>query len=215
MIFRLAKICDLDKIASLQYKVRHLYTNGIFSSLDLFFLRNYYKTIINDPNSILVCGEDSTDGVVGFCCANLDVEKYNLNLKKNKFRLAFAALPSILKKPTILLKLISRFKTLNPKKNIYITPKGARLEYWVWSKKNKDDQSSIYMLESTLNIIKILGYNKVSFEVDLDNKKVLKFHKLNGALELNRVLIDDKTERVFMQYDFFNRKSKFNYVKKN
>jgi hypothetical protein len=211
MIFRLAKICDLDKITKLHYSVRHVYTHGVFSSLDLFFLKSYYRIIINDPNSIIVCGEDPIHGIVGFCSANLNVEKYNLNLKKNKYRLAFSAFPSIFKKPIVLFKLISRFKSLNSDNNSFITSKGVRLEYWVWSKKNTDDHSSLLMHESMLDIIKLLGYNKVSFEVDLHNKKVFKFHKLNGAFELDRAILDDKRERVFMQYDFFNRKSKFKY----
>ena len=62
-----------------------------------------------------------------------------------------------------------------------------------------------------LNIISALGYNRVSFEVDIYNKKVFKFHKLNGALEINRVTLDDERERVFMEYNFLNRKSKFKY----
>ena len=211
MIFRLAKICDLDRITKLHFSVRHVYTYGIFSSLDLFFLKSYYRIIINDPNSIIVCGEDPMEGIVGFCSANLNVEQYNLNLKKNKLKLAFSAFPSIFKKPMVLFKLLSRFKSLSSNSHSFITSEGVRLEYWVWSKKNKDDKSSLLMHESMLNIIMALGYNKASFEVDLHNKKVFKFHKLNGALELDRVILDDKRERVFMQYVFLNRNSKFKY----
>ena len=211
MIFRLAKICDLDRITKLHFSVRHIYTHGIFSSLDLFFLKSYYRIIINDPNSIIVCGEDPVEGIIGFCSANLNVEQYNLNLKKNKLKLAFSAFPSIFKKPMVLFKLLSRFKSLSSNSHSFITSKGVRLEYWVWSKKNKDDKSSLLMHESMLNIIMALGYDKASFEVDLHNKKVFKFHKLNGALELDRVILDDKRERVFMQYVFLNRNSKFKY----
>ena len=211
MIFRLAKICDLDSITKLHFCVRHLYTHGVFSSLDLVFLKSYYRIIINDPNSIILCAEDPIEGIVGFCSANLNVEQYNLNLKKNKFRLAFSAFPSIFKNPIVLFKLLSRFKSLSSNSQSFITSKGVRLEYWVWSKKNNDDKSSLIMHESMLNIIETLGYDKASFEVDLHNKKVFKFHKLNGALELDRVILDDKRERVFMQYVFLNRNSKFKY----
>ena len=211
MIFRIAKICDLDRITNLHFSVRHLYSHGIFSSLDLFFLKSYYRIIINDPNSIILCAEDSNEGVVGFCSANLNIEQYNLNLKKNKFRLALSALPSIIKKPKVLVELISRYKSINSNVDSFISSSGVRLEYWVWSKKNNDDKSSLIMHESMLNIICALGYDRVSFEVDLYNKRVFKFHKLNGALEINRVILGDKRERVFMEYNFLNRKSKFKY----
>lgn len=211
MIFRIAKICDLDRITNLHFSVRHLHAHGIFSSLDLFFLKSYYRIIINDPNSIILCAEDSDEGVVGFCSANLNIEQYNLNLKKNKFRLALSALPSILKKPKVLLELLSRYKSIKSKGDSFFASSGVRLEYWVWSKKNNDDKSSLLMHESMLNIIYALGYKRVSFEVDLYNKKVFKFHRLNGAQEINRVILDDKRERIFMEYDFKNRNSKFNY----
>ena len=47
--------------------------------------------------------------------------------------------------------------------------------------------------------------------IGLKRSDLYKFHKLNGALEIDRAILDDKRERVFMQCDFFNRKSKFKY----
>lgn len=211
MIFRFAKLCDVNQLSRLHHSVRHSYNFGVFSSLDYFFLKTYYKVLVEDVNSLIICGEHDSHGIIGFCSASLDVKKYNNNLKKNKLKLAFAAIPSILKNPRLLINLISRLKSLNSNKVNYITTEGARLEYWVWSKNFKNENFSLHMHESMLNVIRDLGKKKVSFEVDLNNKNVYKFHKLNGAIVKNHITLDDKRERVFLEYDFKNRKSKFKY----
>lgn len=214
MKYRLVKIKDIDSIVNLHYLVREKYPIGIFSTLDKTFLSQYYKILINDVNSVIVCAENSEGKIQGFCSSTLNVEKQLNNLKKKKFLMAISAVPSIFKKPKVFFSLMLRFKSINNKDIQFISNKGARLEYWVWSKENKDSVSSLIMHEALLNTILALGVKKINFEVDTHNKNVLKFHILNGAKELKRILLEDKRERVLMQYDFDNRITKVKLYKK-
>lgn len=208
MKYRFAKLKDTTKLVDLHYAVRKNYPIGVFSSLDKSFLKCYYKILLKDVNSIIVCAEDLDGEILGFCSANLDVEMQLLNFKKNKFRIALSALSSIIKKPSILKELFSRFSSIGDDKKQFISKNGARLEYWVWSKKSNNSTSSLYMHETLLNIIKDLGVQEINFEVDSINRKVMKFHKLNGAIANKKIILKDNRERVLMKYDFSNRKQK-------
>ena len=213
MKYRLVKINDIDRIVNLHYLVRENHPIGIFSTLDKTFLKQYYKILINDTNSVIVCAENEEGQIQGFCSSTLNVEKQLYNLKKKKLLMGISAVPSIFKKPRVLLSLMSRFKSISNKDIQFISNKGARLEYWVWSKENKDSVSSLIMHEALLNTISALGVKQINFEVDTYNKNVLKFHIFNGAKELKRILLEDKRERVLMQYDFDNRISKVKLYK--
>ena len=213
MRYRIVKLRDLDIVVKLHYAVRENYPVGIFSSLDSFFLKQYYRVLIKDINSIIICSEDDNGRVVGFCSATLDVEKQFYNLKKKRFLLGISAIPSIIKNPSILGKLIKRYESINNKGKQFISKEGARLEYWVWSKKNTDSVSSLIMHEVLLKTISSLEVKKINFEVDSINKNVFKFHKLNGAIELDRIILEDNRERVLMQYNFDTRKTKIKLYK--
>ena len=208
MKYRFAKLKDTAKIVDLHYAVRKNYPIGVFSSLDKNFLKCYYKILLNDVNSIIVCAEDSGGEILGFCSANLDVEKQLLNFKKNKFRIALSALSSIIKRPSVLKAFFSRFRSIEDGKKQFVSKSGARLEYWVWSKKSNNTTSSLYMHEVLLNIIKDLGVQEINFEVDSINRKVMKFHKLNGAIINKKIILEDNRERVLMKYVFSNREQK-------
>lgn len=214
MRYRIVKLRDLDYVVNLHYSVRENYPIGIFSTLDAFFLKQYYRVLIKDVNSIIICSEDNDGRIMGFCSATLDVEKQFSNLKKNKLSLGMSAIPSIIKSPSVLVKLIKRYKSINNKGKQFISKEGARLEYWVWSKKNNDSISSLIMHEVLLKTMASLEVKKINFEVDTINKNVFKFHKLNGAIELDRIILEDERERVLMQYNFDTRKTKIKLYKK-
>lgn len=213
MKYRLVKNRDLNRIVNLHYAVKENHPIGIFSKLDRTFLKQYYRILINDVNSLIVCAEDSKGEIQGFCSSSLDVEKQFSNLKKRKYHIALSAIPSVFKNPKIVFLLISRYKSLSKDEIGFVFNTGARLEYWVWAKDNADSVSSILMHEVLLNIILSLGVKKVGFEVDTYNKNVLKFHKLNGAEELKRIVLEDNRMRVLLQYSFESRVSKVKLYK--
>ena len=84
MKYRIAKAVDSKYIVELHYNIRETYSIGVFSLLGKSFLKRYYKIILNDPNSVVVCAEDEFGVIQGFCSATLDVEAQLDNIKKQK-----------------------------------------------------------------------------------------------------------------------------------
>ena len=204
MKYRIAKKTDVDRIAYLHQKVRKVYDIGFFSLVNKTFLKQYYKILMDDPNEIILCAEDENGIVQGFCSASLDVSRQMNVLKRNKWKLGFALIPSIISNPKILQEGIKRFKSINNKtslENKYIISEGARSEYWTWNADNKNSESSVELLNKLYNLMFILGCKEVSFEVDLCNNKVYKFHKYNGAELISKFTLDDSRERAILKYD--------------
>lgn len=209
MRFRLAKPCDLDELVNIHYSMRDGQAVGIFSQLGKPFLRQYYKIILADKNEIVVCAEDQHGNIQGFCSATLDAEKQFLNLRKHKFSLGLSALGSIIFKPSLLEALFLRYRsTQNPQTGQYVTTKGARGEYWIWSALNKDSISALALYETYLSILRDLGVKDLNFEVDVANASVFRFHKKNGAELIKTVTLSDSRERAFMRYALAHRKPK-------
>ena len=212
MRYRFAKSRDLHSLVNLHYAVREHYSVGIFSKFDKNLLRCYYKILLKDINSLIICAEHKDGRLVGFCSANLNVEEQLKILKKNKFRIMFSALSSIISQPSLIFQLLTRYRSIDSGDQ-FISKYGARLEFWLWSKESSDITSSLYMHESLLNILECLGVQEVGFEVDVSNSKVLKFHKLNGASIEKKIILKDQRERAFMKYNFSNRVTKIKLKK--
>lgn len=210
MKYRLAKPCDIKEIVNIHYAIRRSYSAGVFAHLDKIFLRQYYKIILNDKNQVVVCAEDEDEKIQGFCSATLDVEKQFANIRRHKLALAFTAIKSIIRSPTLLKSLLDRYKSINGNGiEKFICSKGARGEYWAWSSSNKDSISSYELHEIHLKILKDLGVTQVNFEVDTINKKIMLFHNFNGAELIDKIILPDGRERVLMRYNLVARKSRF------
>jgi hypothetical protein len=209
MRLRLAKVCDYQKIAELHFEIRNYYSVGIFAKLGLPFLRTYYRIILNDINAIIVCAEDENGVLHGFCSATLDVRAQLANLKRHKFILALSIFSSIIKNPSIINDLIIRFRVIQNKSKIkIISTQGARSEYWVWRSKNQDSLTSIEMYFAQFNILKALGVKELFGEIDIENKKILKFQLANGGKIIDRILLPDGRERVIVCIDLINWKQR-------
>ena len=59
-------------------------------------------------------------------------------------------------------------------------------------------------------LLKMLGVGKLYFEVDKINKKVFKFHMINGAEEVRTYSLPDGRERAVLVYDLNNYNFKLN-----
>lgn len=199
MKYRLAKTSDASKIADIHYSIRSLYPVGIFSKLDKTFLQQYYKILLNDPNSVIICAEDN--GIIhGFCSASLDVEAQMVNLRKHKWILALASFWTIIRNPLLLKDLFDRYlQSENINKIKIISSKGARSEYWAWSPSSIDSVSSVEMYNTKLNILKALGVKELYGEVDLINKRILRFQLANGSEIIEVISLPDGRERALLR----------------
>ena len=206
MKYRFVKRCDLDRIVDLHLKIRDSYEVGFFSKMRRSFLRKYYQIHIDDPNEIILCAETESGIICGFCSGSLDVSKQTANLRKNKIKLALSALSSVFFNPSLIYELWKRYCFTSGKtKDNYIITTGARSEYWTWDKSINDPVSSVELLNTLYRIFYSLGVKEVCFEVDVINKKVLKFHKWNGAILVNEIMLPDGRKRQIMKYDLQNK----------
>lgn len=203
--FRLAKPSDAKQIAYVHYHIRDKYDQGFFAQVNYSFLKQYYKVVLNDPGEVVVCAEDEKGRIVGFSSGSLDSKRQFHLMRKNKFSFILPLLTSALSNPALIKAAIDRFKsTKGESTNEYVITEGARVEYWGWLPGRDDSDQSILMQDIMFNIMKLLGADKLYFEVDRINKRILKFHKLNGAEEVKSYTMSDGRERVELMYNLNN-----------
>lgn len=213
MRIRIAKPSDSNAIAEIHYASREKLAKGFFSQVTKSFLINYYKVLLNDPNSVVVCAEAKNGVICGFASGTLDAEKQFENLGRHKFRLAIALLPTIFFRPQIIGEALSRYiSTRKNNENVdkYVSVTGPRTEYWVWDARYGSSIWAGVLNNAHLHIMLILGVKSVCFEVDQDNHSVVKFSKGNGAEVVEIISLKDGRTRLIMKYDLvkkFGRKS--------
>ncbi|QWD48036.1 hypothetical protein C2742_01680 [Polynucleobacter paneuropaeus] len=214
MRLRIAKPSDSASIAEIHYLSRDKLTKGFFSHVSKYFLYQYYNIVLNDPNTVVVCAEDSDGEIAGFASGTLDSEKQYANLRKYKFRLAIALIPSIATSPRLLYEAIFRYLSTQKKgEKKYVSIYGPRTEFWVWDARNKSTIWAGVLNNTHLHILLLLGVKKIRFEVDAQNQSVVKFSERNGAEFISRFILPDGRERFIMQYDLvkkFRRKPREN-----
>ena len=207
--FRLAKPSDAKQIAYVHYHIRDKYDQGFFAQVNYSFLKQYYKVVLNDPCEVVVCAEDDSQKVIGFCSASLDAQRQFKRMRKYKWGFVLPLIASAIKTPSLIKSALDRFKsTKGDSANEYVTSTGARAEYWGWLPNRDDSECSVVMQDIMFYMMKMLGADKLYFEVDKINKKIFKFHKINGAQEIKSYIMPDGRERVELVYDLNNYKFK-------
>jgi len=209
--YRIAKLSDVNQIASIHYKVRDIYSEGFFSQMDIFFLRHYYRIILQDSNEIIICAENESGKILGFCSGTLNVSSQFVNIRKHKFSFVLAIIPSFIKRPSLIKAAWNRFSSIKTNDGHFVNQGGARSEYWAWDQQCRDSEASVELLEKLYSIMYILGAKEIFFEVDIVNKKIVRFHEINGATLINKVVLDDGRERLLMKYDLDKKYNKNNY----
>lgn len=203
--FRLAKPSDAEQIACVHYHIRDKYDQGFFAQVNYSFLKQYYKVILNDPGEVVVCAEDDHKRIIGFSSGSLDAKSQFKIMRKYKLSFVLPLLTSAISRPALIKAAIDRFKsTKGESNNEYVTTEGARIEYWGWLPGRDDSDQSILMQDILFYIMKILGADKLYFEVDRINKRIYKFHKINGAEEVKSFTMPDGRERVELVYNMNN-----------
>lgn len=187
--FRLAKPSDAKQIADCHWHVRDRYTTGIFLSLGKGFLKAYYEIMLNDPNEIIVCAENSDGEIVGFSSGTLDAKSQSSTIRKNKLKLGFYAFLGILVHPSYLKGVIERYKSLSndSKGPRFLHLEGARSEYLCW-KKGDENSMGMMLLDRIKNKLFFnFGIKEVYFEIDRHNEKLFN----SKVVDKNTLLIEE------------------------
>ena len=200
--FRLAKPSDAKQIAFVHFHIRDKYDKGFFAQVNYSFLKQYYKVVLDDPYEVIVCAEDESHKIVGFSSGSLDSKRQFQILRKKKWTFVLPLLTSAINNPKLIKSAIDRFKsTKGDSSNEYVASEGPRVEYWGWLPDRSDSDQSLVMQDILFYIMKMFGAEKLFFEVDKINKKIFKFHKINGAEEVKTFIMPDGRERVELVYD--------------
>ena len=199
--FRLAKPSDAKQIADCHWHVRDRYTTGIFLSLGKGFLKAYYEIMLNDPNEIIVCAENSAGEIVGFSSGSIDAASQSKTIRSNKIKLGFSAMMGIIKHPTYLNGVWQRYTSLDNKSNKqqYLHMEGARSEYLCW-KKGADGSINMMLLDKIkFKIMAELGVKEVFFEIDRHNERLFKTQERDKSITLltEYQLPDGRTRGLF------------------
>jgi hypothetical protein len=203
---RLAKPSDCKAIAALHFASREKLAKGFFSQVSKIFLVHYYKVALDDPNSVVVCAEESDGVICGFASGTLDAAKHFSNMGRHKIRFALALLPSIVMNPKIIWDAFSRYLSTQGKgSEKYVSVSGARTEFWVWDASNNKSIWAGVLNNSHLHLLLILGVKSVHFEVDADNDAVVRYSERNGAILVDRIELKDGRIRLIMQYDLVKK----------
>ena len=205
--FRLAKPSDAGQIAYVHYHIRDKYDQGFFAQVNYAFLKQYYQVVLDDPCEVVVCAEDENQKIVGFSSGSLDSERQFRIMRRKKWGFLYPLLTSALSHPKLIRSAYDRYQSTNSNsENEYVTTTGARIEYWGWLPGQNDSGKSVKMQELLIYTMMLLGADELSFEVDTVNRKVLRFHKMNGAEEVRSFMMPDGRERVVLVYDLKNHK---------
>lgn len=209
MHYRLGKPSDAKRLAQIHTKIKEVNSLGIFVLMGGNFLKTYYNIVLEDPWSYCLCAVDENDNVVGYSFNLIDSERHHKFLYSHKVCLAFSAIGTICRKPSLVKEIYRRYKSLKSNDGTYAAPSGARGGYWGWDPDFKDSESALELRERMSLITDALGIKTLNFEVDIDNSKVYKFHKWAGAIEDEIVVLPDGRKRALMHYDQQKRRQLF------
>jgi hypothetical protein len=197
MIFRFAKISDINKITDIHIECSLKQIDGFMHKLGSTFLRSYYKILLSEKTSVILICEDLNGNIAGFHSGSISPKEHSGALKNKSINLLFSLIPKLLVDPKLLIEIILRRKSLSPKsqENIYSSKIGPRAEYWAWSPSYKGDNQSLLLQKKWGEIINILGYEYYYLEVDSRNKLVMNFYKIKSAEFIEELSLPDGRKR--------------------
>ncbi len=202
MRIRLAKPSDMDQLADVHWVCSREQANGFMFKLGKRFLRQYYRVLLTEENTVVICAIADDGRIVGFASGSLDAAEHLVVLKRNRFRLLWAALPALVRNPALINGLFSRQRSRSAEEGGYIVLSGARGEYWAWIPTARSAGAAIGLFQKWLSLMRLLGAQEVRFEVDRGDGNVEQIHTMLGARIVKELVTPDGKPRLVMEYVF-------------
>ena len=202
MKFRLAFPGDAYKLAKLHRLSSIEQPGGFMFRLGINFLTKYYKILIDDCDSVIICATDDSGEILGFVAGSLNAGARFLALKKHKFGLLIASLPEFICNPCLINEVLSRQNSGSVDESSvgYVVQTGPHMEFWAWRPDRKGG-GSLQLFLKWLALMRLLGVHAVTGEVDKVNASILKAHRVLGAKIVKEFTTPDGRERFLIQYD--------------
>lgn len=205
MLIRPARYEDSCELAHIHYLCRDRLAQSFMIELGTRFLTTYYRTILREKATVILCAVAQDNTILGFVSGTTDAAVEALRLRRAKFRLFVAALPKLLSKPHLSLKMFRRMGTPSQgTKSFFIHPSGARAAFWCWRPNLSSGPDAIVLFKKWIAVMKDTGAKLVYGEVDAENVKLLKIHEVLGASKVKSYFTPEGRERVLIVYKIFN-----------
>ena len=152
----------------------------VFASVPRTFLNAYYRILLDSHDFCPVCREREKR-ICGFVTATLSAEQHYETLRQNKFFLGVTLMPGLILNPALLFQAYRRYKSTQNQEAQFVSLSGARGEFWVWDTRLPSSGWAVRLYQAHLKVLANIGVNRLGIEVDVENRKIFKFHNKNGA----------------------------------
>jgi hypothetical protein len=214
IIYRIATITDAKIIAKITIDAFKDNVDEFTTKLGSNFMTTYFRTIISTPGVVIICAE--RDGVIlGYVQATIDAIKEQKYLKNSTFKLALSVLPKFIVDPWLFLKLLSRYRSLyttttttnnnNNNRPLYNgIIDGTRITHWVTIPSIRKENIAFTLMAKCLDILKLLGSERVRFDVYKNDQKTFKNMLLLGATVVEEYDTSDHKQKILMEIELTN-----------
>ena len=200
MHVRLANRNDADRLAHLHEQSSAKQAGGFMFRLGWPFLSQYYRVLIDAGSSIILCGVDDSGRVIGFVAGSLDGKSRVTALRRKRFRLLIACLPALARQPMLIREVYARqnSSSVDGAETGYVVQSGAHEEFWAWLPEGGVGAVELHL--KWLSLMRLLGAESVSGEVDKVNDAVLRVHRMLGARVVKEFTTPDGRRRLVIRY---------------
>jgi hypothetical protein len=202
---RLAKPSDVDAMAALHLSAAH--EGGFMDLLGRRFLRSYYRLLVDSPEGVVLCATGQFGDLIGFVAGTLDAAVQARRVRASRFSLALSTIPAVLRRPRMAARALQRYRSLGSASEgaFYYVPEGARAEYWAWSR-DVDPSGALALFQSWMKLMRLLGARTIRCEVDAENTRVARIHRVFGARECREITTPSGGKRILFEYQVPTRR---------
>jgi len=202
MEIRLAKPNDAKQLAQLHWICSAEQSGGFMFNLGKTFLKEYYRILLAEKNSVVLCTQESDGNIIGLVSGSLKAEEHIAALRRHRFALMLAASPALVSNPWLINEMYARqqVKSVDKENSGYIVMSGPREEFWAWLPAKRSMGGAIELHKKWLKLMRLLGAPNVKLEVDRVNERVGKMHYLMGASLLREFVTPDGRQRLVLEY---------------
>lgn len=197
---RLAAPADARVLANLHWISSSKQPASFMFRLGTGFLIQYYRILLKEKNSVILCAEDGEGKVIGFVSGFLDGRERMTLLRRKRLRLFVSSIPAIVRSPGLLFDTLSRLqsKSADSDEGGYIVQSASPHEdFWAWSGSHP---GAIELHLKWLSLMRLLGAKEVFGEVDKENVAVVKTHRMLGAKIIKNFITPDGKSRLLIKY---------------
>lgn len=199
MRYRLATLKDSRELA----KLHLICLEGLAYNMEILlgksYIEEYYRILLTENGSVVLCAEDDRGHLVGMVSGVLDYQLHRLNLQRKRLRLLVFALGGLLRRPGLIGRIIARNQAGSSDENER-TFTGAVATSWFWLPDVRSGGESIILFQKWLALLRLLGVKKVSACQDKDNQRVAMIHRFLGGRFVREYRSPDGIQRLEVHY---------------